>query len=300
MQRIRGWLALGACLALWAACGGPGGSDPEVGGTSEVVGRVLDDSGDVLANVWVACESDGKETWTDREGGFRFDVRSDVLLRLRFRDAATRDHSDRDDVDERDETPDRSDLRDGAVDIGRMRDGERCDVEVEMRDGQVVGYRIDRRSREGDEHEGESRLEPAEGSPEPEAVGEAELECREHCCRLEIEVARLHRTRLVHVLVVDEAGTETRLGSFEVDREGRGRLVIEACAGDRPTDATRPSEIAGLRLLLVDGEGRRLLVGRMPRPMEREHHEGESEDREEHDEHPAGDSEDDEHHDERR
>jgi hypothetical protein len=285
-------------LALVCAAGPLGGCGGGAGGVAGpvpdavVLGKVVSVDGSTaqLHGVQVATSDGSSQATTDGAGTFRLEVRSGERLRIRFDDPNTASASDRDVEEGEDDTPDGSDIDGDEVEIEELGEGETCEIEVELRDGEVVEAWVNRNREDGPHFEAQARLVPPEDADNQDARGEVEIECGASCCRAEIEVAGLTGPDIVEIVLWHPEGDEVSLGIIEVNAEGSGHWVAEACwetgegSGDAPSDGDGGAsekgdgenacevpfgeetlgDLKGVRLLLVDGLGNVVLVGEMP------------------------------------
>ncbi len=261
------WMLLGL-VAFFPACGG-GGSTPVSGSTAEVVGAVKTKNGstDALGGLRVTLTTNGETTTTDPQGGFALRVPAGQTFAVRFEDPAEAG-TPGNDVDESDDpTPDASDIDGDVVSVGPLSDGETCHVDVEMENGNVAESWMDRQHDGADDHDGESRLLPPDGTDAPGRVGEAEVACGQDCCGLEIEVRGLEGPATYDVQLWNPDGDTADLASLDVAADGQGRLALRYCTGDElPFGATTLQDLAGYEVVLVDSEGTIQLRGMLPGP----------------------------------
>jgi hypothetical protein len=305
------FLPLFALFVLLPLLGcGAGGIAPGGEAAPLVLGKVTlrDGSAEGLGGILVECVETGEGDITDADGRFDIDAPVGEDFRIRFDDPRTAVEEETEECEEgADPQEDGEDLAGGEVEIGRMEEGEVCEVEVVLENGEVVEWGVDRDDEDDDgEHDrrhGEARLHPPEGSP-LEAVGEVEVGAAEGCCRLEVEVeGRFEGLEVVEVWLVGADGTAEKIGEIRL-REGRfGHLEVATCGEEGlPLGAPTCIEREGVRIEIRSPEGELLLEGEVPGlgADEVEHRDGEHEDghgeggddEEGEDEHEEGDGED--------
>ena len=222
-------ILLGLTLTLGGCGGGSGGTSgaPD----AVVLGKVVSVDGSTanLDGVEIATTDGSAKATTDETGTFRLAVRSGERIRLRFDDPNSASESD-DDVDETDDdTPDGSDIDGDEVEIEELEEGETCEIEVELENGEVIEAWVNRDREDGPHFEAEARLAPPEDAENQDARGEVEVECGAGCCRAEIEVAGLTGPDIVEIVLWHPGGDEYSLGIIEVNEEGSGHWSAEAC-----------------------------------------------------------------------
>jgi len=299
MARRIGGLALSTfLLGLLGACGGGAGGGPGAVVAGKLTSR--DGSTDSLAGVRVEVVGGESYAVTGPDGTFTLDVEPGDVVVLDFDDPEHEEfdedgQEEGEDGSESEDEFEECDIEGDQVDVAPLEDGEVCDLEVDMKDGDVCEARVDREGHEeGEERhrEGDSRLLPPDGSPEPESVGEAELECGVECCELGIWVGEFFLTQptVLDVVVLQcEGDAEVVLGQMEVNGEGRGHFEMRACVGEElPFGVEHLAGIAGYCLELRAADGTVVLAGKVPalhEDEEEEHDEdGEGEDGEGEDE----------------
>ena len=210
---------------LVAACGGGGGADPAAASLAKAVlgGGVaeVDGSTQAVSGVALRLRESGERVVSASDGTFRFrsPVTGDVVLELdgdgSGDDSPDSNQGDADDSIERGER---------CVRIRDVRDGERIDVRLRVRDGRLERVDISRGEAGSEETDQERELEVdmAQGpdADDPAMEGEVELESRIDGDAFEVEVEYAMPGRSLRVVVVDLAGAEDDLGERTVDALG--------------------------------------------------------------------------------
>ena len=221
----------------------------------------LDGQSANLDGIAVTVVGESDEVVTDARGGFRFPVRPGERIRLRFTDR-------RAGGSQKSEEDTGSDIDDDVVEIDPLKDGETCEVEVEIEDGVVVEACV-RREDEDEEKDGAwhgaMRLVPPPDAAASEAGGEVGIVCKADGCRAVIEVFELPGPDLYEAVLDHPEQGRYSLGLIEVDAEGEGRLVIEHGADDPlPYGVESLEKLVGTKLLVLDGVGNIVLKGLLP------------------------------------
>jgi hypothetical protein len=284
-MRLASLFLAGLALLSFAGCGSGGGGGG-VGG-SVVLGQVVerDGSSDDVGGVVVECPETGDVDVTDGEGRFEVDVPAGTDFAVEFDDPKATPAGDGGDCDEgADPVKDGGDIDGEGVVFEPLDDGEVCEVEVVLEDGEVVECRETRDDDdggddEGDEHEGEARLFPSDLYASQGVLGEVEVEQEEGCFEVELDVSGFDAPHVLSVVLFHPEGDEFLLGTFEVNGEGQGHLGIGWCKGDPlPFGVDSLAGLAGFLVLVLDEEGQIVFEGHVPGLGTDEDHEGKDDD----------------------
>lgn len=286
---------LATCLLLpLAACGGGSTSDGPSALSPAVLGVVTSRDGSTadLAGVTARCPETGDVDVTDVNGHFELRVPRGRPFRVEFDDptAPPREESGNDGGEGEDPDADGTDIDEDEVAIDALDDGEECDVEVDLEDGEVVEARVRRRDRERsrEDYESEGRLDA-----DDDEEGEAEIEVcrRDGSIGFEFEIEDLAELGTLTVKIVSADGlTEEILGVIEISLEGEGHLELTWNLGDAlPLGATSVEELAGATIQIVNADEEILFEGEIPGFNRHDRREGDDDDDDEED-----DDEDDE------
>jgi hypothetical protein len=278
IQIVFGLLA----ASIFAACGG-GGSGSLGGSTSPTVaGRIVSRDGSTvnLAGVVVECVESGESDVSDGDGHFEVDAPRGESFRLKVDDpVGTKGEGEGDCSEGGDGDADEQDVKGDEVEIGALKDGEFCDVEITIENGEIVCINVskgDGKHDDGGKRTGESRLVAPEGQP---GFGEVEVGVAGECSWMEVEVGGLLPETSYEVVLVGE-GVHWPVGPLATNAEGEAHLAIESCGGDRPLPfgVASVAELAGLTLLVTDSLGAAVLEGVVPEVGSEDHHDGKDKD----------------------
>jgi hypothetical protein len=229
-----------------------------------------------LAGIVVQCVESGESDVSDGDGHFEVDAPRGEPFRLKVDDPATAGDEAGGDCTEGDDGDfDEQDLDGDEVEIGALEDGEFCDVEITIEDGEIVCINVskgDGEHEDGERESGEARLVGAEGT---EAYGEVEVGAKGECSWMEIEVGGLAPEATYELFLVD-GDTLWPLDGLTTNAEGEGHRALESCGGDRPLPfgVASVAELAGLGILVKDALGTVVLEGTVPEVGSDDHHEG--------------------------
>jgi hypothetical protein len=269
-MRTLGGTSFAVVASLFVAgCGGGGGGTggPALRGTLVLRNGSSAD----LSGVVVDCPDSGASDVTDAAGRFSLDVPTNgVAFRLAVTDpesTGTGTKGEEGDCSESDDsTGDDADVKGAEVEIEGLEDGESCEIEIEIEDGEVVGIHVSKGEKDGkhddDSHSGEAVLHAEDGS---EAYGEIEVRSGEGCSEIEVEFASLPPETAFLVFLIDDQGQEAILADFATNGDGEGHVERHVC-GDfgLPFGASDLSELAGFGVRVEDLEGNVILAGKVP------------------------------------
>lgn len=262
----------GACLAVFLlpACGG-GGAGGGGGATAPLAlrGQIVTRNGSThsLGGVQFSLRESGDTVTSKATGAFALDAPVGLVLHLEVKDPlapSTSGHDGKDVTESEDDDDDAEDISGSEVEIGAIKDGESCDIELEIEDGKIVDVRMTKSDGEGSSHHcGEGLLLPPEGA-ELKAYGEIELELEDGCAQAELEVEGLP-LGVFTIQLVNPAGETETVGEITIEKK-EAHFRISACTGDvtLPFGVASLAELAGYTVNVVDADGAIVLTGTVP------------------------------------
>lgn len=256
-------IAAVAAFSGLTSCGEGGGG----AGTPAITGRILvrDGVSTNLSGVILTCPESGSTDVSTATGRFALDVPRGTPFHLDVDDPTASGKGDglaSDCTESDDVTPDAGDIAGKDVEIEGIEDGESCEVEIEIEDGEIVGVHVTKDGGEKEYGEG-VLLPPTKG----DGYGEVEAGAEGGCLRLEVE-ARGLPTGTFTVLLVGADRAEQPLGTLTLGENGKeGHLVFEACAeGGLPLGAATPADLLGATIEVRNADGSVVLSGAFPEP----------------------------------
>ena len=248
---------VGSCLLV--ACGGSG-SGGSGGASPGVAGQIVKRNGSTtnLSGVHVACTENGSADVSDGSGSFSIHIPHGTVIHLDVTDTAASGGDKGDGGASKD-------LSDNQVEVGEVGDGESCDIEIEIEDGQVTVVHMSKHDgKGGHEDSGEGALLPTtDGST---AFAEVKAGGDGDCLRLAIEARGLAPSASYDVTLVDSAGATLALGTLATSEHGEAALVFEACGADLPFGVASVQDLAGATIVVKDSGGADVLTGDFPLP----------------------------------
>mgnify|MGYP001812752194 CR=1 FL=1 len=223
-------------LLLLAACGGGGGSPvggaaaPALlsGGVTAVDGSTSDVSG-----VALRLRETGEQVVSSADGSFVFRAGAAGDVTVELDDGSEvpgpTDDASGDDADDSVEGEAR------CVRIRDVRDGERIDVRIRIRDDRIERVDIARRDANGTDGERELEIDMRRGpgADDRDMEGEVELEIDPRGESFEVEVEYATPGRVLRAVVIDLSGAEDDLGTRTVDVLGEAEWERETRDGQR-------------------------------------------------------------------
>ena len=236
--------------------GGGGGGSPAGGVAGQIVKR--NGSTTNLSGVHVACTENGSTDVSDGSGNFSIHIPHGTVIHLDVADPAASGG----DKGNGDGT---KDLGDNQVEVGEVGDGESCDIEIEIEDGQVTVVHMSKHDgKGGHEDSGDGVLLPTtDGS---KAFAEVKASGDGDCLRLAIEARGLAPSLSFDVTLVDASGATFALGTLATSEHGEAHLVFEACGADLPFGIPTAQDLVGATIHVKDAAGADVLTGDFPLP----------------------------------